>query len=94
MSPRRSSKQTAGLYRKPRADVYTFMLLTAMLAIVLSIVVLYLHMQEYKFELKGNPPPVPSTVLVDPLPAGYCPPAIVCCRPADDGSVRAAHGRT
>lgn len=41
----------AGPYRKPRADLYTVMLLVAWLALVVGIVFLYLETAEY-----GSPP--------------------------------------
>jgi len=49
------SQQPVSRYRKPRADLYTMLLLIAWLALLLGILVLYLEMKEYKFELKGAP---------------------------------------
>jgi len=42
-------------YRKPRADLYTMLLLIAWLAILLGTLMLYLEMKEYNFEFKGAP---------------------------------------
>jgi len=51
-APRKNRRQKyGGPYRKPRADVFTMMLLIALMAIVGGIVCLYLEMQDY-----GSPP--------------------------------------
>ena len=51
-APRKARRQKyGGPFRKPRADVFTVMLLIALLAIVGGIVCLYLEMKEY-----GSPP--------------------------------------
>ncbi len=48
-------QQQAPRYRKPRADLYTMLLLIAWIALLLGILVLYLEMKEYNFEFKGAP---------------------------------------
>jgi hypothetical protein len=51
-----STKKTAGSYRKPQPDLYTLLLVIALLAIIAAVVFLYLHLQSYNFEMKGGPP--------------------------------------
>ena len=46
MSPR-SSPGSGGPYRKPRVDVYTWMLFLALVAIVIACVCLYLEVADY-----------------------------------------------
>jgi len=48
------SKQ-GGPYRKPRADLYTMLLLISLVALILGIVCLYAEMESYKWEFKGGP---------------------------------------
>jgi hypothetical protein len=55
VSQAKSTDKPGGTYRKPRADFYTLLLVIALLAILVSILFLYLHMQAYNFELKGPP---------------------------------------
>lgn len=55
MSPPKSNKNPGGTFPKPRADLYTILLVIAMLAILVAILFLYLHMQSYNFETKGGP---------------------------------------
>ena len=66
MSPRTSdrSNPSAGPYRKPRADVYTMLLLMALLAMVIGTVVLYLETQEYGPQPFGAAWPNSSTGIV------------------------------
>lgn len=54
--PRKLSDTTTPLYRRPRADVYTALLLIAFIGLVLGIVALYLEMADYKFEFRRAPP--------------------------------------
>ena len=56
MSPPKSSNNPGGNFRKPRADLYTILLVIALLAILVAILFLYLHMQSYNFEFKAGPP--------------------------------------
>jgi hypothetical protein len=43
MSPRSNDDAPVGLYRKPRADLYTVMLVVALLALIVAAVFLYLE---------------------------------------------------
>ena len=57
-SPRKKATEeepAAPLYRKPRADVFTMLLVLALLAIILAIVALWQVMQEYGYNIKGGP---------------------------------------
>ena len=46
-------------YRKPRADVYTVLLVVALLMVLLATAVLWMTMKEdYNYEIKGGPNPV------------------------------------
>jgi len=54
VSPQKSSKP-GGPFRRPQADVYTVLLLLALLALILGIVCLYFEMDMYNFEIKGGP---------------------------------------
>jgi hypothetical protein len=57
VSPPKSSNNPGGEnFRKPRADLYTILLVIALLAILVAILFLYLHMQSYNFDIKGGPP--------------------------------------
>jgi hypothetical protein len=56
----------AGPRRKPQADLYTVLLVIALLAVLIGILFLYLEMDLYKFELKGGPS---VGMMIDPLPA-------------------------
>ncbi|HUT13640.1 MAG TPA: hypothetical protein VMY42_24345 [Thermoguttaceae bacterium] len=51
MSPRNSTK-TGGPYRKPRADVYTMLLIVALIALVIGIWRLYDLMNIYEFKFQ------------------------------------------
>lgn len=46
-----SGNAPAGPHRKPRADLYTVMLLVAFLALIVATVMMYLETQDY-----GSPP--------------------------------------
>ena len=54
--PRKSSENAAGPYRKPRANVYTVLLVIALVALLLAIYALFLELDDFKFEFKGGPP--------------------------------------
>jgi hypothetical protein len=43
-------------YRKPRADVYTVLLVVALLIILLGTAALWMTMKEYNYDIKGGPP--------------------------------------
>jgi hypothetical protein len=54
-----SSNDEVVAYRKPRPDVFTVMLVVALLAIVFSIILLYAHMrQDFDMKFKGGPTPM------------------------------------
>ncbi len=55
MAPLDSNNSSGGPYRKPRADLYTVLLILALIAILLAIICLYLEMKMYDFEFKGAP---------------------------------------
>jgi hypothetical protein len=55
VSPPKSTNNP-GSYRKPRPDLYTILLVIALLAILVAILFLYLHMQAYEFKFNGGPP--------------------------------------
>jgi hypothetical protein len=42
------------VYRKPRADVYTMLLVIALLALIVGILALYAYMAEYNMDFKGR----------------------------------------
>jgi len=50
-----SSSKSPGPYRKPKADIYTVMLVIALVALVIGIVFLSLEMDFYNWEFKGGP---------------------------------------
>lgn len=43
------------VYRKPRADIFTMLLVIALLAIITATVVLWQLMAEYEYKFKGGP---------------------------------------
>ncbi|MGO9108994.1 MAG: hypothetical protein ACLP9L_07155 [Thermoguttaceae bacterium] len=45
-------------YRKPRADVYTVVLVVALLMILFGTAALWMTMKEYDYMIKGGPNPV------------------------------------
>ena len=53
MAPLDSNNHSGGPYRKPRADLYTVLLMLALIAILLAILCLYLEMKIYDFKFKG-----------------------------------------
>lgn len=44
-----------GPYRRPKPDLYTFMLIAAFIALLVAIAALWAHMAEYNYEIKGGP---------------------------------------
>jgi hypothetical protein len=56
VSPPKSSEPYTGPYRKPRADVYTFLLIVALLALIIACLCLWGEMQLYEMKIKGGPP--------------------------------------
>jgi hypothetical protein len=70
VSPRKSTEtpvtpRPTGPHRKPQPDLYTVLLIIALVAVLIGIVFLYLEMDSYKFEIKGGPP----VVMVEQWPA-------------------------
>ena len=56
MSPLKSSNDpTATQYRKPRADIYTVLLVIALLALIAGILCLWGENAEYEWKYKGGP---------------------------------------
>jgi len=60
VSLRRSNKlpetaDSAPVYRKPRPDVYTVLLVIALLALLIGIFFLYRHNARYEFKSQGAP---------------------------------------
>ncbi len=56
MSPADSSvERTGGPYRKPRADLYTVLLVFALIAVLLGILCLYFENEMYDWDHKGGP---------------------------------------
>ena len=43
-------------HRKPQADLYTILLVLALLAVLVAILFLYLYMKSYEFKTDGGPP--------------------------------------
>ena len=43
------------VYRKPRADVYTVLLVVALLALIIATSALWLVMKEYEYTINGGP---------------------------------------
>lgn len=75
MLPRKSTeaqqapaRAPAGPFRKPQADLYTVLLVIALLAVLVGILFLYLEMNAYEFKYQGGPsvamPPAPSSKAV------------------------------
>jgi hypothetical protein len=54
---------SAGAHRKPRPDLYTALLVIALIAILIGILFLYLEMSFYQFKLPTNMP----VVMVNPF---------------------------
>ncbi len=67
-----ASQAASQEYRKPRADVYTILLVIALLIIVLATVALWMTMKDNDYMYKGGPPmpawhrPAPATTLDAP----------------------------
>lgn len=54
------------VYRKPRPNLYTALLALALLAILIGTLMLYLHMQQYQFQIDR----APTAALMDSLRGG------------------------
>ena len=55
MFTRNASDTPTGPYRKPRADMYTALLVITLMALLIGILCLYLEMKGYNFEFRGAP---------------------------------------
>ena len=55
MSQTSSSDEKPVVYSKPQPNVYTVLLVLALLALIVGIVFLYRFMEEYQFKIKGGP---------------------------------------
>ena len=55
LSPTSSEEKYTGPYRKPRPDLYTVILVVALLALVVGAVMLYFERGEFQFKHKGAP---------------------------------------
>ena len=62
---RKPGEEAPQVYRKPRADIYTFLLVVALMAIILATTVLWMTMKEYDNLIKGGPTPVWHRPAVD-----------------------------
>ncbi len=55
MSLPNSSNMPSKQYRKPRADVFTALLVIALLAVLLGLLFFYLELRTYDFKHSGGP---------------------------------------
>ncbi len=77
--------------RKPRADIYTVMLVLSLIAVLLGILFLYLYNAEYEWKHSGAPPvamntgfnagdaPPPRLISSNALPAGQGCAVLITC---------------
>ena len=47
--------ESVAVYRKPQVNVYTVMLVISLLAILVGILFLWLHLDDYQWKTKGGP---------------------------------------
>ena len=73
MSPPRSSDPTGGPFRKPKPDLYTVLLVIALLALVVCIIYLSAEMATYEFKLKGGPVVLAARLAVPAMAGGMTP---------------------
>ena len=66
-TPNPTSNKAGGPYRKPRADVFTVLLVIALVALILGIVCLYAEMEAYEWKFKN----VPTVSLAAPAESGF-----------------------
>ena len=57
-SPTSNEPGGAKLYRKPRVDIFTFLLVVSLIALMLATAALWAAMREYEYNVKGGPEPV------------------------------------
>lgn len=96
MSLRKSSKTpppeaatSATAYRKPRADLYTVLLVIALLALLVGILFLYAENSYYEWKTKGAPA---VSMLRDRVPEGGYQGMAVCNRASAFGGPVSAVG--
>jgi len=65
-----STNSPGSPYRKPRADLYTVLLVLALIAILLAILCLYLEMKMYDFKFKGATVAAALEVPADDIQSG------------------------
>ncbi len=56
VTPKTTAPAASEVYRKPKADVYTVLLVVALLMIVLATVSLWVTMKDNDYMIKGGPP--------------------------------------
>lgn len=52
---KKKAKAEAVVYRKPRANVFTVLLIISLLALILGTTLLWMDMAKYNYEFKGGP---------------------------------------
>jgi hypothetical protein len=57
MSSAKSTEGKGTLYRRPSADLFTALLLVALLALLVGFGAMYAFMADYEYKLKGGPSP-------------------------------------
>jgi uncharacterized membrane protein len=70
LSPTSSEEKYTGPYRKPRPDLYTVMLIVALLAMLVAVVMLYYERGEYQFKNKGAPSVSRAPAAIEPATFG------------------------
>ena len=61
--PRVSTDDTEVRYRKPRVNLYTALLVIALIALIVGCVLLYFELEAYEFKHKGAPSAGAATAL-------------------------------
>ena len=56
LAPQSSDPAEAPVYRKARPDLYTLLLVIALMAILVAIFVLWAYNKEFNYDFKGGPP--------------------------------------
>lgn len=70
MSSLASTPSKGGPYRKPRADVFTFLLVLSLIAVSLGTVCLYFEMKRFNFDFRKDVPPPPPPLQAMVVPGG------------------------
>ncbi len=71
------------VYRKPQPDLYTVLLVIALLAIIVGIVFMYLELNAYDFKAKGGPAVTMHVPAAEAVDAFASPAATISCHGAD-----------